>query len=146
MCTCSYNCSGAVVVMDCNIILDRFDDFVFLFYFLHVLCFRRSISLQFAHRRITTHALWTPSSATSLMLFRWWVLNIELFLKMGALQVWVLPLCVCNCVCNWIAHVMQIKYCTENNKRLIHFSTCEVYGKTIGSFLPEEYRQVVYQC
>lgn len=53
---------------------------------------------------------------------------------------------VCNCVCNLIVHVMQIKYCTENNKRLIHFSTCEVYGKTIGSFLPEEYRQVVYQC
>jgi hypothetical protein len=37
---------------------------------------------------------------------------------------------------------MQIKFCTENNKRLIHFSTCEVFGKTIGSFLPEEYRKV----
>nr|CAD1816804.1 unnamed protein product [Ananas comosus var. bracteatus] len=23
---------------------------------------------------------------------------------------------------------MQVKYCSENNKRLIHFSTCEVYG------------------
>ncbi|KAF9587941.1 hypothetical protein IFM89_006266 [Coptis chinensis] len=29
----------------------------------------------------------------------------------------------------------KVKYCLENNKRLIHFSTCEVYGKTIGSFL-----------
>lgn len=38
--------------------------------------------------------------------------------------------------------IMQIKFCTENNKRLIHFSTCEVFGKTIGSFLPEEYRKV----
>lgn len=57
-------------------------------YFLDVLCFRQSISLQFTPPRITTHALWTPSSATSLMLFRWWVLNIELlFLEMGALQV-----------------------------------------------------------
>ncbi|QHO02148.1 UDP-D-apiose/UDP-D-xylose synthase [Arachis hypogaea] len=31
-----------------------------------------------------------------------------------------------------------VKYCSENNKRLIHFSTCEVYGKTIGSFLPKD--------
>ncbi|CAN6559942.1 unnamed protein product [Malus baccata var. baccata] len=29
-------------------------------------------------------------------------------------------------------------YCSENNKRLIHFSTCEVYGKTIGSYLPKD--------
>ena len=37
-----------------------------------------------------------------------------------------------------------MKYCSENNKRLIHFSTCEVYGKTIGSFLPKDHplRQV----
>lgn len=34
---------------------------------------------------------------------------------------------------------MQVKYCSENNKRLIHFSTCEVYGKTIGSFLPKDH-------
>lgn len=34
--------------------------------------------------------------------------------------------------------VFQVKYCSENNKRLIHFSTCEVYGKTIGSFLPKD--------
>jgi len=33
----------------------------------------------------------------------------------------------------------QVKYCSENNKRLIHFSTCEVYGKTIGSFLPKDH-------
>ncbi|KAG6778104.1 hypothetical protein POTOM_017954 [Populus tomentosa] len=31
-----------------------------------------------------------------------------------------------------------VKYCSENGKRLIHFSTCEVYGKTIGSFLPKD--------
>lgn len=31
-----------------------------------------------------------------------------------------------------------MKYCSENNKRLIHFSTCEVYGKTIGSYLPKD--------
>lgn len=39
---------------------------------------------------------------------------------------------------------LQVKYCSENNKRLIHFSTCEVYGKTIGSFLPKDHplRQV----
>nr|CAD1825384.1 unnamed protein product [Ananas comosus var. bracteatus] len=29
---------------------------------------------------------------------------------------------------------MQVKYCSENNKRLIHFSTCEVYGNAIGAF------------
>jgi len=39
---------------------------------------------------------------------------------------------------------MQVRYCSENGKRLIHFSTCEVYGKTIGSFLPKDHplRQV----
>ncbi|KAG6470039.1 hypothetical protein ZIOFF_071056 [Zingiber officinale] len=30
-------------------------------------------------------------------------------------------------------------YCSENNKRVIHFSTCEVYGKMIGSFLPNDH-------
>ncbi|RZR77063.1 hypothetical protein BHM03_00002039 [Ensete ventricosum] len=35
--------------------------------------------------------------------------------------------------------VLQVRYCSENNKRLIHFSTCEVYGKTIGSFLPKDH-------
>lgn len=34
---------------------------------------------------------------------------------------------------------VQVKYCSENSKRLIHFSTCEVYGKTIGSFLPKDH-------
>lgn len=40
---------------------------------------------------------------------------------------------------------LQVKYCSENNKRLIHFSTCEVYGKTIGSYLPKDHplRQVM---
>ncbi|CAM6032872.1 unnamed protein product [Sphagnum compactum] len=31
-----------------------------------------------------------------------------------------------------------VQYCRVNHKRLIHFSTCEVYGKTIGSFLPAD--------
>ncbi|KAG6523700.1 hypothetical protein ZIOFF_013576 [Zingiber officinale] len=33
----------------------------------------------------------------------------------------------------------RLRYCSENNKRVIHFSTCEVYGKTIGSFLPNDH-------
>ncbi|KAG6533320.1 hypothetical protein ZIOFF_007187 [Zingiber officinale] len=33
----------------------------------------------------------------------------------------------------------RIWYCSENNKRVIHFSTCEVYGKMIGSFLPNDH-------
>ncbi|XP_020087068.1 UDP-D-apiose/UDP-D-xylose synthase-like isoform X4 [Ananas comosus] len=32
-----------------------------------------------------------------------------------------------------------VKYCSENNKRLIHFSTCEVYGNAIGSFPPKDH-------
>ncbi|KAG4949554.1 hypothetical protein JHK82_042765 [Glycine max] len=39
---------------------------------------------------------------------------------------------------NFIDVLPVVKYCMENNKRLIHFSTCEVYGKTIGSFLPKD--------
>lgn len=39
---------------------------------------------------------------------------------------------------NFIDALPVVKYCSENGKRLIHFSTCEVYGKTIGSFLPKE--------
>ncbi|KAI3826432.1 hypothetical protein L1987_00480 [Smallanthus sonchifolius] len=39
---------------------------------------------------------------------------------------------------NFIDALPVVKYCSENNKRLIHFSTCEVYGKTIGSFLPQD--------
>ncbi|PNY17224.1 bifunctional polymyxin resistance protein ArnA [Trifolium pratense] len=42
---------------------------------------------------------------------------------------------------NFVDAIPVIKFCTENKKRLIHFSTCEVFGKTIGSFLPEEYRK-----
>ncbi|CAN6452286.1 unnamed protein product [Victoria cruziana] len=34
---------------------------------------------------------------------------------------------------------LPVKICSENNKRLIHFSTCEVYGKTAGSFLPKDH-------
>ncbi|PWA92179.1 bifunctional polymyxin resistance protein, ArnA [Artemisia annua] len=39
---------------------------------------------------------------------------------------------------NFIDALPVVKYCSENNKRLIHFSTCEVYGKTIGSYLPQD--------
>ncbi|KMZ69748.1 Bifunctional polymyxin resistance arnA protein [Zostera marina] len=40
---------------------------------------------------------------------------------------------------NFVDALPVVKYCTENKKRLIHFSTCEVYGKTIGSFLPKDH-------
>ncbi|MED6168383.1 UDP-D-apiose/UDP-D-xylose synthase 2 [Stylosanthes scabra] len=30
---------------------------------------------------------------------------------------------------NFIDELHVVKYCSENNERLIHFSTCEVYGK-----------------
>ncbi|KAM0840144.1 hypothetical protein ACQ4PT_059848 [Festuca glaucescens] len=40
---------------------------------------------------------------------------------------------------NFIDALPVVKYCSENSKRLIHFSTCEVYGKTIGSFLPKDH-------
>ncbi|ESQ51252.1 hypothetical protein EUTSA_v10016776mg [Eutrema salsugineum] len=40
---------------------------------------------------------------------------------------------------NFIDALPVVKYCSENNKRLIHFSTCEVYGKTIGSYLPKDH-------
>ncbi|KAG0553661.1 hypothetical protein KC19_12G029000 [Ceratodon purpureus] len=37
---------------------------------------------------------------------------------------------------NFVDALPVVQYCRENKIRLIHFSTCEVYGKTIGSFLP----------
>ncbi|OVA05984.1 NAD-dependent epimerase/dehydratase [Macleaya cordata] len=40
---------------------------------------------------------------------------------------------------NFVDAIPVVKYCTESKKRLIHFSTCEVYGKTIGSFLPKNH-------
>ncbi|KAJ6834905.1 UDP-D-apiose/UDP-D-xylose synthase 2-like [Iris pallida] len=40
---------------------------------------------------------------------------------------------------NFIDALPVVKYCSENGKRLIHFSTCEIYGKTIGSFLPKDH-------
>ncbi|CAL5436213.1 unnamed protein product [Camellia sinensis] len=40
---------------------------------------------------------------------------------------------------NFIDALPVVKYCSENNKRIIHFSTCEVYGKTIGCFLPKDH-------
>ncbi|KEH37552.1 putative UDP-glucuronate decarboxylase [Medicago truncatula] len=39
---------------------------------------------------------------------------------------------------NFIVAIPVVKHCSENNKRLVHFSTCEVHGKTIGSFLPKD--------
>jgi len=39
---------------------------------------------------------------------------------------------------NFVDALPVVQYCRENGKRLIHFSTCEVYGKTIGSFLPND--------
>ncbi|XP_020592881.1 UDP-D-apiose/UDP-D-xylose synthase 2-like [Phalaenopsis equestris] len=39
---------------------------------------------------------------------------------------------------NFIDALPVVRYCSENGKRLIHFSTCEVYGKTISSFLPRD--------
>nr|AOG75409.1 UDP-apiose/UDP-xylose synthase [Hedwigia ciliata] len=39
---------------------------------------------------------------------------------------------------NFVDALPVVQYCRENDKRLIHFSTCEVYGKTIGSFLPSD--------
>eukprot|EP00246_Nothoceros_aenigmaticus_P011550 TRINITY_DN318_c0_g1_i1.p1 TRINITY_DN318_c0_g1~~TRINITY_DN318_c0_g1_i1.p1 ORF type:complete len:387 (-),score=68.59 TRINITY_DN318_c0_g1_i1:414-1574(-) len=38
---------------------------------------------------------------------------------------------------NFIDALPVVRVCADNKKRLIHFSTCEVYGKTVGSFLPE---------
>lgn len=38
---------------------------------------------------------------------------------------------------NFVDALPVVQYCREYSKRLIHFSTCEVYGKTIGSFLPK---------
>ncbi|KAH9309540.1 hypothetical protein KI387_037451, partial [Taxus chinensis] len=40
---------------------------------------------------------------------------------------------------NFIDALPVVKYCSENNKRLIHFSTCKVYAKTIGSFLSKDH-------
>ncbi|XP_020080415.1 uncharacterized protein LOC109704100 isoform X2 [Ananas comosus] len=40
---------------------------------------------------------------------------------------------------NFMDALPVVKYCSENNKRLIHFSTCEVYGNAIGSFPPKDH-------
>ncbi|KAK6936203.1 NAD-dependent epimerase/dehydratase [Dillenia turbinata] len=40
---------------------------------------------------------------------------------------------------NFLDAIPVVKYCTESGKRLIRFSTCEIYGKTIGSFLPNDH-------
>ncbi|KAG6527567.1 hypothetical protein ZIOFF_009678 [Zingiber officinale] len=41
--------------------------------------------------------------------------------------------------CDRQVNAQSQRYCSENNKCSIHFSTCEVYGKTIGSFLPNDH-------
>ncbi|MCO5558647.1 hypothetical protein L7F22_012233 [Adiantum nelumboides] len=40
---------------------------------------------------------------------------------------------------NFIDALPVARYCSDNSKRLIHFSTCEIYGKTVGSFLPKDH-------
>nr|AOG75410.1 UDP-apiose/UDP-xylose synthase [Mougeotia sp. MougUAS] len=39
---------------------------------------------------------------------------------------------------NFVDAIPVVKCCSENKKRLMHFSTCEVYGKTLGSYLPAD--------
>ncbi|ESQ53917.1 hypothetical protein EUTSA_v10025153mg [Eutrema salsugineum] len=39
---------------------------------------------------------------------------------------------------NFMDAVPIVKCCSENKKRLIHFSTSDVYGETIGSYLPKD--------
>ncbi|KAL6518017.1 UDP-D-apiose/UDP-D-xylose synthase 2 [Orobanche minor] len=39
---------------------------------------------------------------------------------------------------NFFDALPVVKCCSENNKRLIHFSTSEIYGKPIGAFLPKD--------
>ncbi|PWA55392.1 RHD3/Sey1, P-loop containing nucleoside triphosphate hydrolase [Artemisia annua] len=38
---------------------------------------------------------------------------------------------------NFIDALPVVKYCSTNNKRLIHFSTCEVYGKLLAAVFPK---------
>ncbi|KAG6479801.1 hypothetical protein ZIOFF_063275 [Zingiber officinale] len=40
---------------------------------------------------------------------------------------------------NFIDALPVVRYCSESSKRLIHFSICEVYGKTVGSFLTNDH-------
>lgn len=40
---------------------------------------------------------------------------------------------------NFIDALPVVRYCSDSCRRLIHFSTCEVYGKTVGSFLPKDH-------
>lgn len=39
---------------------------------------------------------------------------------------------------NFVDAIPVVKCCSDNKKRLMHFSTCEVYGKTLGSYLPAD--------
>lgn len=39
---------------------------------------------------------------------------------------------------NFVDALPVVQQCREHDKRLIHFSTCEVYGKTLASFLPKD--------
>ncbi|XP_031251046.1 UDP-D-apiose/UDP-D-xylose synthase 2-like [Pistacia vera] len=40
---------------------------------------------------------------------------------------------------NSVDAIPVVEFCIKYKKRLIHFSSCEVYGKTIGSFLPKDH-------
>nr|AOG75413.1 UDP-apiose/UDP-xylose synthase [Netrium digitus] len=39
---------------------------------------------------------------------------------------------------NFVDALPVVRMCADYNKRLIHFSTCEVYGKTLANFLPRD--------
>ncbi|CAI5521145.1 unnamed protein product [Closterium sp. Naga37s-1] len=39
---------------------------------------------------------------------------------------------------NFVDALPVAKFCSDFKRRLIHFSTCEVYGKTVGAFLPPD--------
>eukprot|EP00271_Cylindrocystis_brebissonii_P017115 TRINITY_DN4311_c0_g1_i1.p1 TRINITY_DN4311_c0_g1~~TRINITY_DN4311_c0_g1_i1.p1 ORF type:complete len:387 (-),score=84.56 TRINITY_DN4311_c0_g1_i1:1172-2332(-) len=39
---------------------------------------------------------------------------------------------------NFVDAIPVVRMCSDNKKRLMHFSTCEVYGKTLANFLPAD--------
>lgn len=43
-----------------------------------------------------------------------------------------------QCLSNTRIHAVQVRYCSENIKRLIYFSSYEVCGKIIGSFFAKD--------
>lgn len=44
-----------------------------------------------------------------------------------------------QCLSNTRIHAVQVRYCSENIKRLIYFSSYEVCGKIIGSFFAKDH-------